>query len=115
MATSSSFTRGLQTSKSEAKELGEDTEVPVFSSIVENKKVVRIGGNTTSSSGAKYQLFIISDFTKKIVVSTTKDISTGGPLDMCILGLGKTHISGKSHSENQKVVILYGMIFLCMR
>ena len=49
MATSSSFTRGLQTSKSEAKELGEDTEVPVFSSIVENKKIVRIGGNTTSS------------------------------------------------------------------
>ena len=41
--------------------------------------------------------------------------STGGPLDMRILGLGKTHISGKSHSENQKVVILYGMIFLCMR
>ena len=41
--------------------------------------------------------------------------NTGGPLDMRILGLGKTHISGKSHSENQKVVILYGMIFLCMR
>ena len=39
----------------------------------------------------------------------------GGPLDMRILGLVKTRISGKSHSENQKVVILYGMIFLCMR
>ena len=33
--------------------------------------------------------------------------STGGPLDMHILGLVKTRISGKSHSENQKVVILY--------
>ena len=31
---------------------------------------------------------------------------------MRILGLGKTRISGKSHSENQKVVILYCMIFL---
>ena len=33
--------------------------------------------------------------------------NTGGPLDMGILGLVKTHISGKSHSENQKVVILH--------
>ena len=33
--------------------------------------------------------------------------STGGPLDMRILGLGKTHISGKSHSEDQKVVIVF--------
>ena len=33
--------------------------------------------------------------------------NTGGPLDMRILGLGKTRISGKSHSESQKVVILY--------
>ena len=74
MATSSSFTRGLQTSKSEAKELGEDTEVPVFSSIVENKKTVRIGGNTTSS-GAKYQLFIITDFTKKLLL-VKKNISS---------------------------------------
>ena len=35
-----SFTRGLQTSKSEAKELGEDTEVPVFSSIGEKKNIL---------------------------------------------------------------------------
>ena len=54
MATSSSFTRGLQTSKSEAKELGEDTEVPVFSSIVENKKKLELG--------------VISDFTKKLLL-----------------------------------------------
>ena len=32
---------------------------------------------------------------------------TGGPLDMRILGLVKTRISGKSHIENQKVVIPY--------
>ena len=32
--------------------------------------------------------------------------STGGPLDMRILGLGKTRMNGKSHSENKKVVIL---------
>ena len=38
--------------------------------------------------------------------------NTGGPLDMRILGLGKTRISGKSHSENQKVVVLYCKIFL---
>ena len=31
----------------------------------------------------------------------------GGPLDMRILGLLKTRISGKSHSENHKVVIPY--------
>ena len=37
---------------------------------------------------------------------------TGGPVDMRILGLVKTGISGKSHSENQKVVILYCMIFI---
>ena len=30
---------------------------------------------------------------------------TGGPVDMRILGLVKTHISGKLHSENQKVVL----------
>ena len=41
-----------------------------------------------------------------------ENYGTGGPLDMRILGLGKTRISGKSHSENQKVVILYCMIFL---
>ena len=33
--------------------------------------------------------------------------NTGGPLDMRILGLVKTRISGKSHIENQKVVIPY--------
>ena len=33
-------------------------------------------------------------------------LSTGGPLDMRILGLGKTRINGKSHGENKKVVIL---------
>ena len=33
--------------------------------------------------------------------------TTGGPLDMRILGLVKTRISGKSHIENQKVVIPY--------
>ena len=33
--------------------------------------------------------------------------NTGGPLDMRILGAGKTHISGKSHSEDQKVVIVF--------
>ena len=32
---------------------------------------------------------------------------TGGPLDMRILGLGKTRISGKSHSENLKVLFPY--------
>ena len=31
---------------------------------------------------------------------------------MRILGLLKTRISGKSHSENQKVVVLYCKIFL---
>ena len=35
------------------------------------------------------------------------NVNTGGPLDMRILGLVKTRISGKSHSENQKVVISY--------
>ena len=34
-------------------------------------------------------------------------ITTGGPLDMRILGLVKTRISGKSHIENQKAVIPY--------
>ena len=38
---------------------------------------------------------------------TTHKTSTGGPLDMRILGLVKTRISGKSHSENHKVVIPY--------
>ena len=33
------------------------------------------------------------------------NVNTGGPLDMHILGLVKTRISGKSHSENHKVVI----------
>ena len=33
--------------------------------------------------------------------------TTGGPLDMRILGLVKTRISGKSHIENQKVVFPY--------
>ena len=33
--------------------------------------------------------------------------NTGGPLDMRILGLVKTRISGISHSENQKLVIPY--------
>ena len=33
--------------------------------------------------------------------------TTGGPLDMRILGLVKTRISGKSHIENQKAVIPY--------
>ena len=37
--------------------------------------------------------------------------STGGPLDMHILGLVKTRISGKSHSENHKVVIPYVLDF----
>jgi len=32
---------------------------------------------------------------------------TGGPLDMRILGLVNTRISGKSHCENQKLVIPY--------
>ena len=36
-----------------------------------------------------------------------KIYTTGGPLDMHILGLVKTRISGKSHIENQKVVIPY--------
>ena len=35
------------------------------------------------------------------------NLYTGGPLDMRILGLVKTRISGKSHSENHKVVIPY--------
>ena len=35
------------------------------------------------------------------------EICTGGPLDMRILGLVKTRISGKSHIENQKAVIPY--------
>ena len=34
-------------------------------------------------------------------------LNTGGPLEMRILGLVKTCISGKSHIENQKVVIPY--------
>ena len=38
------------------------------------------------------------------IESDMKEI-TGGPLDMRILGLGKTRISGKSHNQNQKVVI----------
>ena len=40
--------------------------------------------------------------------------NTGGPLDMRILGLVKTRISGKSHSENHKVVIHMCMIFKCV-
>ena len=32
--------------------------------------------------------------------------TTGGPLDMRILGLGKTRIIGESHIGNQKVVVL---------
>ena len=35
------------------------------------------------------------------------NVNTGGPLDMRILGLVKIRISGKSHSENQKVIIPY--------
>ena len=49
--------------------------------------------------------YFMSFHEKKILI-------TGSPLDMRILGLGKTRISGKSHSKNQKVVILYCMIFL---
>ena len=33
--------------------------------------------------------------------------NTASPLDMRILVLEKTRISGKSHTKNQKVVILY--------
>ena len=35
------------------------------------------------------------------------NVNTGGPPDMRILGLVKIRISGKSHSENQKVVITF--------
>ena len=40
---------------------------------------------------------------------------TGIPLDMHILGLGKSCISGILHKKNQKVVILYMRDFPLMR
>ena len=60
----------------------------------------------------KIRVVIDSIHQMSFFCSGFKNIYTGGPLDMRILGLGKTRISGKSHSENQKVVILYCMIFL---
>ena len=59
----------------------------------------------------KYCVLTVVD--TETVVKTQID-STGGPLDMRILGLVKTRISGKSHSENHKVVIHMCMIFKCV-
>ena len=42
-----------------------------------------------------------------IQIKPTTLVSTGGPLDMRILEPVKTRVSGKWHSENQKVVIQY--------
>ena len=41
-------------------------------------------------------------------------MTTAGPQDMRILVLEKTRISGKSHTKNQKVVILYMQNFPLM-
>ena len=57
----------------------------------------------------------MNDIHLQVSSTITKVINTGGPLDMRILGLVKTRISGKSHIENQKVVIPYvhDFSFMC--
>ena len=71
--------------------------------------------------GGSFSIFIVSMMTDDIFKmlflprrsrdfswrNNTNNDNTGGPLDMRILGLVKTRISGKSHIENQKAVIPY--------
>ena len=66
-----------------------------------------VGPNNDITKSEAMEVFRNTNTYTSWINSSSFAMSTGGPLDMHILGLVKTRIRGKSHIENQKAVIPY--------